>query len=152
MKVQTLCLLRRDDQILLAMKKRGFGEGKWNGVGGKLQDGETVEQAALREMQEEIGVDATLADLIKVGDLKFHFKDGKAFNVHVFLVDSWTGEPRESEEMAPKWHNISEIPFKSMWPDDKHWLPQVLAGKKIEGEFHFTEDALDFEQMNVQEV
>lgn len=52
----TICLLIKDDQVLLALKKRGFGEGKWNGVGGKVKDGETIEQTAIRETQEEIGV------------------------------------------------------------------------------------------------
>jgi 8-oxo-dGTP diphosphatase/2-hydroxy-dATP diphosphatase len=48
-KVFTLALIFREDfsQVLLGMKKRGFGEGKWNGFGGKLDLGETIEQAAL---------------------------------------------------------------------------------------------------------
>ena len=46
-------------QLLLGRKKRGFGEGKWNGFGGKLEPGETVEEAAVRELQEESGVTAT---------------------------------------------------------------------------------------------
>ena len=51
---RTVVFLIRENQVLLAMKKRGFGEGKWNGVGGKLDPGETVEQALVRECQEEI--------------------------------------------------------------------------------------------------
>ena len=42
--------------ICLAMKKRGFGKGRWNGVGGKVEAGETIEAAAMREAREEIGV------------------------------------------------------------------------------------------------
>lgn len=56
----TLVLLRATidakDQILLGMKKRGFGMGKWNGFGGKVEPGETIEEGALREMAEESGV------------------------------------------------------------------------------------------------
>ena len=40
---------KKKDKVLLAMKKRGFGAGKWNGVGGKVKDGETIKQAAIRE-------------------------------------------------------------------------------------------------------
>ena len=152
MKIQTLCLLRDGDRILLAMKKRGFGAGNWNGVGGKLQEGETVEEAALREMKEEIGVTAEHSALEKAAELTFHFKDGTDILVHTFLVNSWNGEPHESEEMAPKWYRIADIPFQSMWPDDKHWMPLVLAGKKIAAEFHFTADAKDFEKMNIKEI
>jgi len=48
----TLLFLIKEDQILLAMKKRGFGMGRFNGVGGKIEPGETIEQAMIRECQE----------------------------------------------------------------------------------------------------
>jgi 8-oxo-dGTP pyrophosphatase MutT (NUDIX family) len=48
-KQMTLGYLVRGDEVLMAMKKRGFGVGKWNGTGGKLQPGETVEEAMIRE-------------------------------------------------------------------------------------------------------
>ena len=53
------------------MKKRGFGEGRWNGFGGKLHEGETCEEAALRELEEESGLKATSVE--KVGELHFSF-------------------------------------------------------------------------------
>ncbi|HAM37373.1 TPA: hypothetical protein DCP42_01480, partial [Patescibacteria group bacterium] len=52
----TLCFLIRDDEILLAMKKRGFGKDRWNGVGGKPDGEETILETAIRETQEEIEV------------------------------------------------------------------------------------------------
>ena len=56
MRKTTLSFFIKKNQILLAMKKRGFGKGKWNGVGGKVQRGETTKEAAIRETKEEIGV------------------------------------------------------------------------------------------------
>jgi 8-oxo-dGTP pyrophosphatase MutT (NUDIX family) len=56
---RTLLFLITEDKILLAMKKRGFGTGKWNGVGGKIESGESLEAALVRECQEEIGVTPT---------------------------------------------------------------------------------------------
>ena len=56
MKIVTLCLLISDGQVLLGMKKKSFGAGKWNGFGGKVEEGETVEAAAIREMEEESGI------------------------------------------------------------------------------------------------
>ena len=62
---------KKIEKILLAMKKRGFGEGKWNGVGGKVKDGESIEEAAIREACEEISVIAS--NLAKVAILDFSF-------------------------------------------------------------------------------
>lgn len=155
----TLCFLMRDDEILLAMKKRslsGFGVaiGKWNGIGGKVDVGETVESAAIRELNEEISVVAKEEELKEVGNIKFYFKDKPEWDqhVHIFTVKSWEGEPTETEEMMPQWYKHHEIPFHLMWDDDKHWLPLVLAGKKIEGEFHFNEDGSGFTDFKIREI
>ena len=83
MKLSTICLLIKDDEILLAMKKRGFGAGRWNGVGGKVEPGESIEEGAIREMEEEIGVTASIENLERVGEIKFYFKDKPDWNQHV---------------------------------------------------------------------
>jgi len=141
-KTLSLLFLRRDNEVLLAMKKRGFGEGRWNGVGGKVEAGESLEQAMVRETEEEIGVTPTVFE--KVSDIRFdeYFKGTPTLmHVHVFTASEWTGEPIESEEMAPQWFAISDIPYADMWSDDEFWLPQVLAGKKISADFKL--DATD---------
>lgn len=138
-KVCTLLFLLRDDQVLLAMKKRGFGAGRWNGVGGKVEPGETLEAAAIRECQEEIEV--TPKNLEKVGYHEFVFPDGTAdMYVHIFVTREWEGEPAETEEMRPQWHPIIAIPYAEMWQDDVFWLPAVLLGHKLQGRFIFDKD------------
>ena len=145
----TLVLPIRDGKILLGMKKRGFGAGKINGFGGKLNEGESIEVAAVRELEEEIGISAEIWNLEKVGELDFYFPhhedDSWNQRVHLFLVKEWEGEPVESEEMSCEWYNFKDVPFEKMWDDDKYWLPRVLDGKKIKGVFHFGGDnnALD---------
>ena len=62
-KVLTLVLLREGTKVLLGMKKRGFGVGKWNGFGGKVEAGETVVEAAAREVNEECGLTVETCDL-----------------------------------------------------------------------------------------
>jgi mutator protein MutT len=138
MKECTLLLLIRGDEILLAMKKRGFGAGRWNGVGGKIEPGETIEQAAIRECEEEIMV--TPGGIRKVALLDFAFPDGTTdMRGHVFVTDSWTGEPAETEEMAPQWFQQAALPFDKMWDDDKFWMQHVLDGKLVRGTFVFDE-------------
>jgi 8-oxo-dGTP pyrophosphatase MutT (NUDIX family) len=141
MRKVTLCFLVKKNYICLAMKKRGFGVGKYNGVGGKVEDGESVKEAAVRELAEEIGVQTKVENLKEVGDLKFSFKGKPEWSqhMHIFFINKWHGEPQETEEMRPVWYKFNSIPFDQMWIDDKYWLPLVLAGKHITGKFSFDE-------------
>ena len=152
-KILTLCLVQKHPKILLGMKKRGFGAGRWNGFGGKVQPGETIEQAARREVSEEAGVE--IGKMEKFGRVDFEFQGNpEILEVHMFKTDDYSGEPTEGEEMKPEWFDADAIPFEKMWPDDKHWFPLFLAGKKFTGKFLFGKgDAiLDMKLEEVSEV
>lgn len=144
LKIATIMLLIKKDKVLLAMKKRGFGVGKWNGTGGKVKDGESIADAAIRETIEEINV--TPLNINKVAVFKYYFPLNNNFGleVHAFTTSEWTGTPLESEEMRPKWFNIKDVPYNEMWWDDKYWMPLVFSGKLVKGSFMFGEnDALE---------
>lgn len=129
-------MVRKDGKLLLGMKKRGFGAGRWNGFGGKLNPGESITDAALREIKEEVGI--TALDLEERGVIQFEFEnDPKVLEVHIFSVTKYTGEPAESEEMRPQWFDFDKIPYEQMWSDDIYWIPLLLQGKKFKGVFHF---------------
>lgn len=138
----------RITDICLAMKKKGFGKGRWNGVGGKVGDKqkETIEGAAKRETKEEILVD--VADFYKVAELTFYFVNNPAWDqeVHVYFAEEWNGEPGESDEMNPKWFLVPEIPFREMWPDDEFWLPEVLKGNSLKATFKFGDNDVILEK------
>lgn len=135
-KLLTLCIIHQHPKILLGMKKRGFGAGRWNGFGGKVEDGETIEMAAMRELKEEAGLEAL--EIVKKGIIDFEFEnDPKILEVHIFHITKFRGTPEETEEMKPQWFYVSEIPFEQMWSDDVHWIPLLLAGKKFKGKFLF---------------
>lgn len=137
----TLLLLRRENEILLAMKKRGFGAGKFNGVGGKIKDGENEVTAMLRETKEEIGIVPTKFEKVgKIDFIEFDKDEKENLIMHLFTAIEWKGEPSESEEMKPKWFNIKEVPYDKMFADDKYWLPMILEGKKIDAFFEFDEN------------
>lgn len=135
----TLCLVVQDDSILLGMKKRGLGEGYWNGFGGKIEIGETPFEAASRELHEESGL--TAPHLTPAGMLYFTFEDGTPpMRGFVFRVDSFGGAPAESQEMRPQWFALSEIPYERMWADDVFWLPLLLEGRPFSASFHVQSD------------
>lgn len=127
------------------MKKRGLGEGKWNGAGGKVGNkeefkDETVEEGAIREVREEIGI--ITKKLEQVADIFFRFPHKPEWDqhCHIFFVHEWDGEPIESEEMSPKWFALDSIPFSEMWNDDPLWLPRVLRGERLIAHFDFNKD------------
>jgi len=145
MRDATLCFLVRGDppqDVLLGFKKKGFGAGKRNGIGGKIEDGEAVARAAAREMYEETGVRVAETDLLPAALLTFVFPARPEWDqvVYAFLAKTWRGEPVETDEMRPGWFPVEAIPFDQMWQDDAYWLPRVLQGERLKARFVFGED------------
>ena len=152
--ITNLCIIHQHPRILLGMKKRKFGAGRWNGYGGKPNPGETIEQTAIREATEESDTVPQTLQLMAILDFYFVPKPEYSQQVIVYLSDKWDGEPKETEEMKPQWFKHNTIPFNKMWPDNMHWLPLVLQGSKVKGEFLFGENdiVLDFNVKTVQSL
>src|SRR3990167_3060590 len=94
-KTLTLCFVHQGSKVLLGMKKRGFGAGRWNGFGGKVRNGETVEAAARRELKEEAGLE--VLEITEMGVIDFTFENDKdILEVHIFQVPKFEGIPEES--------------------------------------------------------
>jgi len=140
----TLLFVVRDDRILLIRKRRGLGAGKINGPGGRLDDGETPLEAAVREVEEELRI--TPLDPVERGQLRFQFVDGYSIHGFVFFASEFNGVPRTTEEAIPIWTPLDAIPYEEMWADDRYWLPLFLEGKSFSGRFIFDgDDMLDHE-------
>ena len=121
------------DKILLGLKKRGFGMGKYNGFGGKPLKDESILDAAIREAYEESGL--IVKDCYKAGIIDFG--ESYLLRMHLYVCTKWVGIPTESDEMKPVWFTTDKIPYAYMWKDDAYWLPLVLEGKKIKATFNF---------------
>ncbi len=135
-KLLTLVILQQPSRILLGMKKRGLGVGRWNGFGGKVEQGEAIEEAAKREVMEESGIKVT--DLEKAGVVTFEFEDDTASaEAHIFRSCNFTGEPLETDEMKPQWFDENSLPLEQMWTSDTYWIPLLLAGKKFKASFWY---------------
>jgi len=158
---RTVTFLLRENEVLLGLKKRGFGAGYYLGIGGKVEEVKdrtapehdflaVVKNGAIREIEEEIGVKLSPEHLQPGGVLRFYFPHvrDESWNqaVHVFTTRTWQGEPfpKEDEsgavEIAPQWFKTAEVPLGQMWDDAQYWLPSILEGKSVEAEFVFNAD------------
>lgn len=126
--------------MLLINKKRGLGAGKVNGPGGKCEVGESPEEAAIRETEEEVGLMPRSVD--ERGRLLFQFADGYSLDVALFLSGEFEGTLRETDEALPFWSHRDAIPYERMWADDTLWLPRLLAGDQVFGRFLFDGDRM----------
>ncbi|NEU57497.1 8-oxo-dGTP diphosphatase [Halorussus sp. MSC15.2] len=150
MQPATLCYLLRPDaeEVLLIRKKRGLGEGKLVGPGGKVEDGETPGECVVREVEEEIGV--TPRDPEKVGEFRFVFGEDPRMFVHVFRAEAFDGVPEASPEADPEWYDYDAVPYDEMWEDDRYWLPHLLDGERFAGEFVFDAEGDELREWDVE--
>jgi ADP-ribose pyrophosphatase YjhB (NUDIX family) len=123
-KKTTIVFPRNQKGFLLGMKKRGFGEGWWNGFGGKLEPGESYEDSAIRETKEESGIQIYNLDLI--ANIHFYSEDKLDVISKVYLA-KYSGKPIETAEMRPQTFARGNLPFDQMWPADRFWVPKVLS-------------------------
>ena len=144
----TLVLLedkQKSGNIILAKKKHKVGIGCWCGYGGKIERGEDIRTAAIRELGQESGVFAQRKDLIPVARIDFHNRHGRkgayTFRVYVYRLSKWKGLPMESPEMGvPRSFNNRRMPYREMMAGDRLWLPPVLRGEAIVAEVWYGKD------------
>ncbi|MFW5888226.1 MAG: 8-oxo-dGTP diphosphatase [Patescibacteria group bacterium] len=134
----TICyLIDSEGRLLLQKKSKGFGKGKWNGPGGKIEKGETPKECVQREVKEETGI-----EVLKVesrGELEFIFphKPEDNFYCYVFVARDFQGEPEDKGEGELKWFKKEELPLSRMWDDDRYWLLEMLEGNFVRKRFYF---------------
>lgn len=139
-------------QVLLGLKKTGFGVGKYSGFGGKIEAGETAAAAAIRELNEEAFLVVTKEALIRAGELTYFFPANPELNlkITIFVASRWSGEPQESAEMKPKWFDYDNIPYNQMWADSIYWLPHILKGHSLIATFIYNSDNTTLQSHDVK--
>jgi 8-oxo-dGTP diphosphatase len=152
---RTICFPISHGEILLGMKLKGFGAGKYNGFGGKFDSAKgdkKIEDTAIRELEEESMIQAGVADLEHVAIIDFFFPEKPAYNqrVFVYLLKNWKGTPTITEEMDPKSFDINDVPYGKMWDSDKLWLPSLLEGKKFIARFIWKKDHETVEEFSIK--
>lgn len=139
----TVCLLVKDDEVMLGIKTKKIGAGCRNGYGGGIEPDELIKEAAIRELEEETGskvgkvfitTNKENLDKVAVVDFENTKSDGSSFvcKVHFFIIKEWNGEAVNTDEMVdPKFFKINDLPFGDMMLADREFFPLILNGKKI---------------------
>lgn len=122
LKLATLVYLKQAGKTLMLHKAKGYQKGKWNGLGGKLEKGESPEEAMRREVFEESGLKVEKA-LLK-GFLTWPEFDGEDdWYAFVYVVTDFSGELRASEEGELEWIEDAEVMALNLYDGDRVFLP-----------------------------
>ena len=144
MKIGTLCYVRSGDKTLMlhrVKKQNDIHEGKWNGLGGKVDPGETPEECVIREVREESGLMITKPRLC--GVITFPMFDGvDDWYVFVYTVDSFTGKLVESNEGDLKWIDNDKLFELSLWEGDKIFMKWLNGSKMFSAKFVYKDHKL----------
>lgn len=121
-----ICYLKRNDSYLLLFrnkKKNDVNEGKWIGVGGHIEKGETKDEAAIREIKEETGLN--VCSLKCSGEVLFVNDDYQEM-MYVYEIEDFDGNEIACDEGDLKWIPIKDIYNYPMWEGDKEFLPLLI--------------------------
>ena len=139
MKLATLCYVRKDNQTLMLFrnkKENDYHEGKWNGLGGKFENGESPEDCAIRELKEETGL--SIKNPILKGFITFPNFDGvDDWYVFVFIINEFSGELINSPEGHLEWIDNDKLPDLNLWEGDRIFLPWLFQDKFFSAKFNY---------------
>ncbi|MGE5679467.1 MAG: NUDIX hydrolase [Bacillota bacterium] len=144
MKLATLCYLKHNGSTLMLhriKKKNDMHEGKWNGLGGKLENGESPEECVIREVKEESGLE--IIDPKLHGFITFPAFDGfEDWYVFVFTASQFKGELIDSNEGVLQWISDSDLLKLNLWEGDKTFMEWLFQDKFFSAKFNYSEGRL----------
>ena len=132
MKETTLCYVQKDNNYLMLhriKKEEDVNEGKWIGIGGRIEEGETPEQCLVREAKEETGL--LLTSYQYRGIVHFRSEDYEDEEMHLFTADAFEGELTECNEGVLKWIDRDKLYDLPMWEGDKLFLGLIRSKSKF---------------------
>lgn len=139
MKLATLCYVSKNNKTLMLYrnkKENDYHEGKWNGLGGKFELGETPEECAIREIKEEAGLN--VKNLTLKGFITFPLFDGKDdWYVFLFVINEFDGELIDSPEGKLEWIDNDKLTRLNLWEGDKIFIPWLFQEKFFSAKFNY---------------
>lgn len=140
----TLCYVRRRGKTLMLhriKKANDIHEGKWNGLGGKMEPGEMPEECVRREVWEESGL-KILSPALK-GILTFPLFDGvNDWVVFLYTCRRFKGRLKDSDEGRLEWIPDRRLAGLPLWEGDRHFLRWLEKGKFFSAKFVYRDGRL----------
>jgi 8-oxo-dGTP diphosphatase len=141
MKLATLCYVQKENKTLMLYrnkKENDYHEGKWNGLGGKFELGETPEECAIREVYEESGL--RVKNPVMKGFVTFPLFDGKDdWYVFLFVFREFEGELINSPEGRLEWIANENLKELNLWEGDQIFIPWLFEDKFFSAKFNYEE-------------
>ncbi len=145
LKLATLCYVRSNGKTLMIYrnkKENDYHEGKWNGLGGKLEPGETPEECVIREIKEEAGL--TIKNPKMHGFITFPLFDGKNdWYVFIYSTENFEGELIDSPEGKLEWIENEKLFDLNLWGGDEIFIRWMLENKFFSAKFIYNNGKLD---------
>ena len=142
-KETVLAYIENDNSYLMLLrnkKKHDINANKWIGVGGHLENDETPEDALIREIKEETGLD--VISYSKKGLIHFNYDDISEL-MHLYVVNDFKGELIECDEGTLKWIKKCDLFSLELWEGDKIFLKKLLNNEPyFELELNYLKDKL----------
>ena len=139
MKLATLCYIidkNRNSTLMIhrVKKKNDYHRGKWNGLGGKFEPGESPEECAVREIEEESGL--IIKNIEMKGFITFPMFDGKEdWYVFLYTADEYEGALIDSNEGNLDWIPNEKLTEINLWEGDKYFIPWIFKEKFFSAKF-----------------
>lgn len=141
MKLATLCYVidKNSNSTLMihrVKKQNDYHKGKWNGLGGKFEHGESPEECAIREIEEESGL--KVKSVIMKGFITFPMFDGKEdWYVFLFTANEFSGNLIDSNEGNLAWIKNEKLTELNLWDGDKIFIPWLFQDGFFSAKFNY---------------
>ena len=123
-------LIVRDNEVLIGQRRADQPMGPlWEFPGGKIEPGETPQQALVRELAEELGISAEVGPAVT--RIRHHYRRGGAVDLQFFAVRAFTGEINNQIYQQVRWVKLEDLPGYDFLAADRGLVKDLAAGKLI---------------------
>ncbi|MFZ1945670.1 MAG: 8-oxo-dGTP diphosphatase MutT [Acidobacteriaceae bacterium] len=128
MRAVVAALILRDKQVFICQRKAGTAMGlQWEFPGGKIEPGETPEQALRRELEEELGIDAKIGPFI--AEVQHNYRNGGSIHLQFFAVYHFEGDMQNRIFQDMRWAELRDLPAYNFLAADRKFIRDLAQGK-----------------------